>query len=198
MDHADDAASKGRRRQRQRAGEDLPEAQCSGSAPRPLGQAAGREEDGTKATPSSGGRSKEKCIRHLNSLRHTGPPDPVIADHIAALKNKENRIHVADELRRPHAAVRAPRAASLTAVPLYSRYQSSPPEPPRTLSIAVSKEHVNRALRILDALVKALEAEGYPVTGEGVLIKEQRDRTPHVPTPAELEKRKLYGSRPPT
>ena len=134
------------------------------------------------------------------------PLDPVIAEHVVGLQDKKNQIRVADELRRPHPAVRAARPPTAPGVLPYGRYQPAS-EPPKTLPVSVSKEHANRALRILDALVKALEAKGYPVTGDGVLIEGQRvqlavlekqDRTPHVPTPAELEKRKLYGSRPPT
>ena len=71
----------------------------------------------------------------------------------------------------------------------------TPPEEAKTLSVNVSKEHVGRALRILDALARALEARGYPVTGDGariegqlvpITIMEQQDKVLHVPTAREL------------
>ena len=156
-------------------------------------------------SPVDGARERATVTRSPPAM----PPvasDPAIADHVAALQDEGNRIRVADELQRPHPAVRAPRTSAPPNAPLYGRHQPVP-EPSKVLPITVSKEHVNRALRILDALAKALEAKGYPVTGDGALIEGQRvqiaimekqDRTPHVPTPAELENRKRYGSRLPT
>lgn len=72
----------------------------------------------------------------------------------------------------------------------------------RTLPVHVSDGSRGRALRILDALCKALESLGHPVTAAGasiqgqtvpIAITEKQDRTPHVATAAELARRKEHS-----
>jgi hypothetical protein len=100
---------------------------------------------------------------------------------------------VTASLRDVHPAV-WPKAARQPA-----RRDSSSPEDAKTLPVNVSKEHAARALRILDALAKALEGRGYPVTPDGarvegqlvpIAVMEQQDKVLHVPTARELAAKK--------
>jgi hypothetical protein len=89
-------------------------------------------------------------------------PDP---EHLVARREfeakPENRIVVSDTLDAPHSlvaaterALRRPKTRDARAVPATDR---------RALDIAVSEASLPRALRIMDALLKALDARGMPV-----------------------------------
>jgi hypothetical protein len=70
------------------------------------------------------------------------------------------------------------------------------------LDVRVTWATRGQALRILDSLVKALEARGFEVNEHGALIEGQRiplglvekeSRTSHVPTKAELARKEKYS-----
>ena len=114
---------------------------------------------------------------------------PAVETCAQALASGETRITVLDSLRDLHPAV-WPKAARKAAVK-----DGNPPGETRTLPVNVGKDHVGRALRILDALAKALEARGYALTAEGAHVEghlvpiamvEQQDKVLHVPTAREL------------
>lgn len=80
----------------------------------------------------------------------------------AAERQPENRIDVADVLVDPHALVeRTVRSLSSAKPGPDGRVR---PRAARCLDVEVSPTQVDRAGRLLDALVKALEARGYPVS----------------------------------
>lgn len=93
-------------------------------------------------------------------VRHPDPPrTPVVLASetgglVAAEKRKDAEIHVAETLERPHRLVVQARAALRTAeegsdgMLMPRRYDR--------LEIRVSRENLDRALRIMDALIKAL------------------------------------------
>lgn len=125
------------------------------------------------------------------------PSDPVVDEAVRSLAKDENRIKVADQLRNPHPAVKAPPARPGT--PSREAPDSTAGQ---TLSVNVSNGSRSRALRILDALCKALEALGHPVTAAGasiqgetvrIAVTEKQDRTPHVATAAELGRVKAHS-----
>lgn len=127
-----------------------------------------------------------------------GPPDPVVDEAVRSLEADEGRIRVADQLRNPHPAVKVPQPPRPGTAP-----RGAPDAPTgRTLPVNVSDGSRGQALRILDALCKALESLGHPVTAAGasiqgqtvpIAITEKQDRTPHVATAAELARRKEYS-----
>jgi len=90
------------------------------------------------------------------------PPDSVVDEAIRSLVGDEDRIKVADQLRNPHPAVKAPPSRTGTSSRGVPDSMAG-----RTLSVNVSDGSRSRALRILDALCKALEALGHPVTAAG-------------------------------
>ena len=150
--------------------------------------------------PVENGQRSSARVTRSPPARPPELADPAVAECAPSLASEENRIRVADELRNLHPAIRAPRADALTGKASSSRQEST--APPSVLPVTVGKEHDGRALRILDALVKALEARGYPVTAEGIMVEGQRvqlaisekqDRTPHVPTAAEEKEQKLHS-----
>ncbi len=148
------------------------------------------------------------------SIQPSHPPadaDPVVTARVAAEQKPENRIQVADQLRTPHPLIREASAAfpkggagrrGITGTGSGSGHAGP------VLDIRVSPSARSRALRLLDALLKALEARGYSVSARGVTIEgemvpirltEKEDRVPHVPTAAELaEKRRAPWARIPT
>jgi hypothetical protein len=132
---------------------------------------------------------------HSIRITRSPPARPADDSHPAveicaqALASGDARIVVTDNLRDLHPAVwpKAARKAATSA--------GHPTEVAKTLPVNVGKEHAGRALRILDALAKALEARGYPVTADGarieeqlvpIAIMEQQDKVLHVPTAREL------------
>ena len=130
--------------------------------------------------------------------------DPVVDARAAEEQKPENRIEVHDQLRRPHPLVQAAGAA-LSKSRSWERPATAAgsgdnkTEP--VLDVRVSPAARHRALRIMDALLKALEARGYQVSARGVTIEgelvpismtEKDDRVPHVPTVAERAEKQRY------
>ena len=136
-------------------------------------------------------------------------PDP---EHLVARRKfevkPENRIVVAETLDRPHALVaaterafRKPKRRNLGDQPITER---------PALAISVSEASLPRALRIMDALIKALEARGMPLRikpddkrrtcltlqGQVIAIRlaENISRTEREPTEKERQEIKKYGS----
>ena len=136
-------------------------------------------------------------------------PDP---EHLVARREFEaqhqNRIVVAETLDRPHALVatterafRKPKRRNPGDQPITER---------PTLAISVSEASLPRALRIMDALIKALEARGMPLhiepedkrrtcltlQGQVIAIRlaENISRTEREPTEKERQEIKKYGS----
>jgi len=110
--------------------------------------------------------------RERITYRKSPPPPPplelppAVAAKVQAEADPANRIEVGEELLRPHPLVRATRTALKGIKPdLYGLVR------PRwghgSLDVRVTPALVPRALRILDALVKALSRRGYKVEGGG-------------------------------
>jgi hypothetical protein len=119
----------------------------------------------------------------------------------------ENRIVVSETLEAPHSlvaaterALRRPKTRDARALPATER---------RALDVAVSEASLPRALRIMDALLKALDARGMPVRiepdgkrhsyvelqGEQLAIRlvEKTSRTEREPTEEERRYKKQHG-----
>jgi hypothetical protein len=151
--------------------------------------------------------------------------EPVVAAAIEAEGRPENRVVVAERLTNPHPTVRATAAALAGAqVDAYGmitpRFLPEAARDPAPLSIRVGPAMRVRALRVADALLKALDARGHKldpgtrpdprqggrgrapaviVEGERItfLIEEKADRHDHVPTAAELAEMKRWSWRTP-
>ena len=85
-----------------------------------------------------------------------------VVSKIAGEREPRNRIRVVHTLRDPHPLIRETKARLERAEPdtfgiLRARLNSP------SLDVRVSKSSLHRALRIMDALVKALEARGYRI-----------------------------------
>lgn len=139
------------------------------------------------------------------------PPEPQTlteAERLIVLESlPENLIVVEPTLSSPHPLVAQTRKWLRLAKPgdyglLHSREQDC-------LAVRVGPRSLNRALRILDALIKGLESRGYPVatkTGDErattvtvlgipleVELREQVSQVPHTVTPAEKAEQKRYA-----
>jgi len=91
------------------------------------------------------------------------------------------RIVVADRLMHPHTLVQQLGARIRAATPMDDGFLYLASE--RDLDVNVSKAQSRRALRLLDALFKALEARGCPVTVAGRPPVHQGWPPPHEPEP---------------
>ncbi len=135
-----------------------------------------------------------------------------IAEAIKAESHPDNHICVPDELIDPHPLVEKT-AKSLRAARTNDRSLVSP-RAKQCLDIRVGKESVERALRIMDALVKALDARGLElvrteqhgtaiqvvVNNESLnfYLEEKVRREPYQPTSAEqkmIQKDRFYSFR---
>jgi hypothetical protein len=116
---------------------------------------------------------------HLDRIEIApGPPAPVPKQgaesipEIAFEQQPENRIEVATEVSRFHPFVRRTRAALRQAKP-GDRGLLFPAGP--CLDVCVSKAQVARALRLMDALVRALDSRGYSPAllekGRGLFVR---------------------------
>jgi len=144
--------------------------------------------------------SRATVTLSLERKREPPPPSPELAARAAHEALPENRILVADRLSRPHPLVRE---AAAVLRPRSRRVDSVRPwRIDRCLDIRVTPKHLGRALRIFDALIKALDARGIQVSvvtddrrrhtqvelyGETVAfwLEERTAPHPHVPTEAE-------------
>ena len=140
--------------------------------------------------------------------------EPLVTAKVEAETKPENRVIVAERLANPHPTVRATATALTVARPddygmVWPRFLPEAGREPAPLQMRVSPPMKPRALRIADALLKALEARGYRLNSgsrpdprqggrgqapavivEGTeipfLLEEKADRSDHVPTLAEL------------
>src|SRR5205085_6865750 len=90
------------------------------------------------------------------------PQDPKVVERIKSESQPDNRIRVADTLHHPHPLVRQTRQV-LEKAKSDEYGVVSRPWKQSCLSLRVSKVELNRALRIMDALLKGLEARGYSI-----------------------------------
>jgi hypothetical protein len=140
----------------------------------------------------------------------TLPPD-TLAD-VAREQQPEHRIRVPERVARFHPRVQATRAALHGRTP--DKYGLVRPFTPRDelsriplLDICVARASVPRALRVVDTLLKALEARGFVsrdsavrIRGETIAfgIRESVRQRAHVPTPKEVEEQRRWSwHRPP-
>ena len=138
------------------------------------------------------------------------PPETKTA--LAAEKADEKRIHVPSHLEAPHPLVertqKSIQSAALDTLGLVR------PKAKQCLDIAVGRSSIDRAVLIMDALVKALEGRGYPTSileTEGkrgtfvkvleesvqIQLKEVLDHKEKELTPKEREDYFRWHSRPP-
>ncbi|UFN51585.1 hypothetical protein LPC08_25310 (plasmid) [Roseomonas sp. OT10] len=165
--------------------------------------------------PPAENPATEKAVTITASVKvDTLTDDPAVAARLEEEARPENRITVAERLTDPHPAVRATADAIAGAKTddfgmIWPRFPPEAAREPAPLSVRVSPAMRSRALRIADALLKALEGRGYRldpgarpdprVGGRGTpptvivegdripfVIEENADRSDHVPTPAEL------------
>lgn len=135
------------------------------------------------------------------------PEDPKVLDRIDAERLPENRIRVAESLDVPHRLVRNTRALLRRGKPddcgrlyCWDRNENHP-----LLNVRVSKHALPRALLIMDALIKALEARGCKVEADGATVChvgetevafylwEKVNRSEREPTEREKEKPWLFN-----
>ena len=149
-----------------------------------------------------------EIIRHRYVSDEPVEPDP---DHLIARREfearPENRIVVAETLDRPHALVAATERAFRK--PKRRNPGDQPIAERPALAISVSEASLPRALRIMDALVKSLDARGMPLRielddkrrtclslqGQVIAIRlvENTARTEREPTEKERQEIKKHG-----
>jgi len=135
-------------------------------------------------------------------------PDP---EHLVARREfearPENRIVVSETLDKPHALITATERAFRK--PKRRNIGNQPMTERRALDISVSDASLPRALRIMDALVKALDARSMPLRIEpdgkrrtcltlqgqvlAIRLVENTSRTEREPTEKERQAIKKYG-----
>ena len=134
---------------------------------------------------------------------------PEVEAQPASEEDENKRIHVAERLTRPHSLVQLTagmlRGRTLDQTGMLSRTWKE-----KCLAVHVSRDRLPRALRIMDAFLKAIEARGFRVSvrdGEGsgtyveavgenveVAIEERTKRAEHVLTREESDRKAKYGS----
>ena len=87
---------------------------------------------------------------------------PVTKTALAAEKAEANRIHVSSQLESPHPLVER----TLKSLQSTAKHELGlvRPKAKQCLDIVVSRPNIDRAMVIMDALVKALEGRGYPIS----------------------------------
>jgi hypothetical protein len=135
-------------------------------------------------------------------------PDP---EHLVARREfearPENRIVVSETLEMPHPLIAATERAFRK--PKRRNPGNQPMTERRALAISVGETSLPRALRIMDALVKALDARGMPLRIEpdgkrrtcltlqgqvlAIRLAEDTSRTEREPTEKERQEIKKYG-----
>jgi len=136
-----------------------------------------RVQNGFKPRPVPLPLEKDPALQNVKiSVRHDiltrTPMEASVQVAMTAEQLPENKIVVPDSLENPHPLIKRTRTAlrAATQTPyatLYSRDDNC-------LEISVSRASVDRALRIADALLKALESRGHSVA---VLTKNQKRLT---------------------
>ena len=153
----------------------------------------------------------KEYVTHIyepEQLTVNGLPQPVEISEITFEEQPENRIVVPDVLPTLHSHIAEAKAQLKKATPdKYGRVSTSWK---RGSDISVFPESIDRALRIMNTLVKALIKRGYSVAvdeknnatvvrvlDEQIVIRlEERSRqTRHIPTPAELKDEKQWSYR---
>lgn len=150
--------------------------------------------------------SSEVVIQQTILETPTWMQNPEVIERIKAERQPKNRIQVAETLYNMHPLIRETKLTLEKMTPdkygMVSLWRNSP-----CLHMRVSKGSLNRALRIMDALVKALEARGYKIEvaeqdyvytkvvigGEKIkiLFQEKSDRSDR-PLTKEEKKKPLY------
>ncbi len=130
---------------------------------------------------------------------------------LAAEKADANRIHVPSQLESPHPLVERTLKSLQSAAK--NEFGLVRPKAKQCLDIAVSRDSIDRSMLIMDALVKALEGRGYPVSvleDDGVRrtcvkvldesvhiqLKEVLDKKERELTPAQREEHFRWYSQP--
>jgi hypothetical protein len=138
-------------------------------------------------------------------------PQPVEIQEIAFEENPENRISVAGQLGSAHPLITEAKVQLKKATP--DKYGRVSTYWKRGCDISVFPVSVDRALRIWNALFKAMDKRGFRVSLDtqnhitqvkvldeliGIRLEERSRQARHVPTPAELneEKRLSYRTYP--
>ena len=135
-------------------------------------------------------------------------PSPAVAAQLASEEDARNRIRVAERLARPHPLVRMT-AQALRGQKTDTWGMLSRPGREKCLDIRVARESLPRALRIMDALLKALAARGFrasvkdgeeagtvvelPEENVAIALEEKTRRQDHVLTKEESERKAKYG-----
>jgi hypothetical protein len=130
---------------------------------------------------------------------------PEIDELVATELRQVKPIRVSERLTKPHDLVRESRQVLIAAKPIEGILR---PPNKRYLDMRVSPSSLNRALLIMDALIKGLEASGYTLSTEGgrflttdveilgqklrFCLKERVRRDDHVPTTAERKEMDQY------
>jgi hypothetical protein len=130
--------------------------------------AAGRKLTIPKLPQARQGEPTETILSPDSYRVNFKPKNPEVVDSIEAERLAENRIKVAESLDNPHRLVRNTQILLRKGKPDESgrlHYWNLPDNRPR-LSVRVSKNTMSRALLIMDALVRALEARGCTVEAE--------------------------------
>ena len=86
----------------------------------------------------------------------------LVIDQIASEKYESNRIMVSERIDSPHPLIERTERSLKSA--MADERGIVRPKAKACLDVSIGKNSVDRAMRIMDALVKALEARGYPVT----------------------------------
>jgi hypothetical protein len=135
-------------------------------------------------------------------------PQPVEIPEITFEEQPENRIVVPDVLPNLHPYIAEAKAQLKKATP--DKYGRISTYWKRGSDISVFSESINRALRIMNTLVKALVKRGYSVSVDdknnatvvkimdeqiGIRLEERSRQTRHIPTPTELKEEKLRSYR---
>lgn len=152
--------------------------------------------------PSTKGQPIEITIWPTIQNSNAEPQDPALLELIEREKLPGNRIAISENLRGAHRLVSYTNKVLGKAKPdSYGRLilpWNAKVERPY-LDLRVSKQALHRSLRIVDALLRAIEARGHQIEKDGIrlavngeqirfYIKEKVDRTEREPTAAEKER----------
>lgn len=178
----------------------------------PLGYWA-RVQHGQKVRRPPLPKLDEKELQIVRFQRWDSPEDQVVHDvetarKIAAEKEATNQVVVGDQLEELHPLVERTHKSLVSAAA--DERGIVRPKAKQCLDVAVSKANVDRSMRILDALIKALETRGFPVSvvdGENgrktlvhvldeplaIGLSEKTDCKKRPPTPEQVERQARYG-----
>lgn len=121
-------------------------------------KAAGQDPPRTPLPPLKRGQPSQHCSARYREPNAAGTLGGDAAERIERERDPANRIVVPDTLAEPHPLVRMS-APILRRSPFGERSADAE----RCLDIVATGPALNRALRVADALIKALEARGYEI-----------------------------------